>query len=123
MRATLSRTRGQRPNEGVVDCREDVSPTVSVERRFVSRDVDGLLHPSLEPSILSIQDADVVLGQSVSFSLHVLAHGGRFSPVFFEAVFQVPFRLAHVGVVTVLTLDLVDCTGLVHGVGLVLGGY
>ena len=42
---------------------QDVSAPISVERGVVGGDVDGLLHPTLEPSVVLVEHTDVPFKQ------------------------------------------------------------
>ena len=84
-------------------------PTVPVQRGVGGRDVDGLLHPSLEPSILSVQDADVLRREVVVVVCHVDGHWRGVASMFGNPFLQASFSFADVDpLVAVITVDLVN---------------
>ena len=88
-----------------------MSPTVPVQRGIGGHDMDGLLHPSLEPTILPVQDADVFGREAVVVACHVDGHWGRITSMFCDPLLETSFGFADVDLLlAVIATDLVDHT-------------
>ena len=104
----------------IVDGGKGVALPPKVEGGALPPHVDRLRHPSLEPSLFSVDDGDAVVVDGMPSFLEVLADRRGGAVVFIKPILQLSRRLSNVCVITFLALNFIDHSGLVQLVQFVL---
>ena len=81
----------------MVHCQKEVFAPITIQGGVSGCDVDGLLDPFLEPSVVSVQDGAIVLPKLILLVGKVGSNRGRLCFVFSQFLAEVPLCFTHVG--------------------------